>query len=84
LPRRNNAAAQGWAISEGRMKKIVFLSLFIVAAASIQPAFAAAPASACAKGSQACHCGSATSPFWKCCSSKLKCDCTGGLPNCHH
>ena len=65
------------------MKKIVFLSLVLVTAASFQPAFAAAHKSVCAKGSNICQCGPKTSPLWKCCSAKLKCDCKTGLANCH-
>jgi len=68
------------------MKKFVLASLFVVAAAAMQPAFAAGmggPAHLCAKGTKVCACGKLPGAMFQCCPAHaVKCDCSGGLPNC--
>jgi hypothetical protein len=73
-----------FAISEGRMKKFVLASLFVAAAAAMQPALAAKAGAPhlCAKGTKVCACGTLPGAMWQCCNAKAKCDCSGGLPNC--
>src|ERR1700674_3717786 len=79
------ARTKRFAGTEGQVKKIVLASLFIVAAVSMQPAFAAGPApQLCAKGTKLCACGSLPGAMWNCCHAKAKCDCGSGLPNCSH
>jgi hypothetical protein len=64
------------------MKKLVLLSLFAVAVAGSQPAFAAGGLHLCAKGLNVCACGKLPAAMWQCCRATAKCDCSGGLPNC--
>jgi hypothetical protein len=66
------------------MKKFVLASLFVVAAAAMQPALAAKAAEPklCGKGTKICACGKMPAALWQCCNAKAKCDCSGGLPNC--
>jgi hypothetical protein len=65
------------------MKKIVLASLFMVAAATTQPAFAAAGAAhLCTKGMALCACGKLPGALWNCCHPAAKCDCSSGIPNC--
>jgi len=73
-------------ISEGRMKKFVLASLFVVAAAAMQPALVAKAAEPklCGKGTTICACGKLLAAMWQCCSANSKCDCSGGLPNCRN
>ena len=76
-------------ISEGRMKKFVLASLFVVAAAALQPALAAGAggsAHVCAKGQLLCACGKLPGAMFQCCQAKTKakCDCSGGVPNCKY
>ena len=71
------------------MKKFVLASLFVVAAAAMQPALAA-------KGGEAKLCGQGVrwpvraASFPAPCSNvaktkpKAKCDCSGGTPNCKY
>jgi hypothetical protein len=68
---------------ERRMKKIVLASLFVIAAATTQPVFAASGADRlCTKGATLCSCGKLPGAVWICCHAHAKCDCSGGLPNC--
>jgi hypothetical protein len=78
--------AQAVCISEGRMKKFVLASLFVVAAATMQPTLAAKAGGPqlCAKGTKVCACGKLPAAMWQCCSAQAKCDCSGGLPDCKH
>jgi hypothetical protein len=70
---------------EGQMKRIVLASLLVVAAAGVQPAFAAAGAAhLCAKGTTLCACGKLPGAMWNCCHAQAKCDCSSGLPNYKH
>ena len=73
-------------ISEGRMKKFVLASLFVVAAAAVEPALAAKAGvpQLCAKGTKVCACGKLPAAMWQCCNAKATCDCSGGLPDCKH
>jgi hypothetical protein len=60
-------------ISEGRMKKFVLASLFVVAAAALQPALAAGaggPAHMCVKGELLCACGKLPGAMFQCCHAK--------------
>jgi hypothetical protein len=68
------------------MKKFVLASLFVVAAAAVQPALAAKAGvpQLCAKGTKVCACGKLPAAMWQCCNAKAKCDCSGGLPDCKH
>jgi hypothetical protein len=71
------------------MKKFVLASLFVVAAAALQPALAAGaggPAHMCAKGELLCACGKLPGAMFQCChaKTKAKCDCSGGVPNCKY
>ena len=70
------------------MKKFVLASLFVVAAAAMQPALAAkgGPAHLCAKGQTVCACGKLPGAMFQCCQTKpkAKCDCSGGVPNCKY
>jgi hypothetical protein len=64
------------------MKKFVLASLFVVAAAAMQPALAAKAAEPklCGKGTKICACGKMPAALWQCCNAKAKCDCSGGAP----
>jgi len=64
------------------MKKIVLASLFVIAAATTQPVFAASGDHLCTKGATLCACGKLPGAMWNCCHAHAKCDCSGGLPNC--
>jgi hypothetical protein len=66
------------------MKKFVLASLFVVAAAAMQPAFAAmgGPAHLCVKGAVLCACGKLPGGMFQCCHTHAKCDCSRGLPDC--
>jgi len=66
------------------MKTVALVAMIMTVAAGVQPGFAATAAKmqACMTGQKICHCGTGITPFWTCCHAKLKCDCTGGLPNC--
>jgi hypothetical protein len=68
------------------MKKIILASLFIVAAASLQPAFAATGGEKglCAKGTKLCACGKLPGAQWSCCPAAAKCSCSTGVPDCKH
>jgi hypothetical protein len=68
------------------MKKIVLASLFVVAAASLQPAFAAGGGAAglCGKGTKLCACGKLPGAMWNCCPAAAKCSCSTGVPDCKH
>jgi hypothetical protein len=66
------------------MKKFVLASLFVVAAAAMQPAIAAGPGGLCAKGMKACACGKLPGAMFQCCNPMAKCDCSHGLPDCKH
>ena len=71
------------------MKKFVLASLFVVAAAALQPALAAGaggPAPMCAKGELLCAGGQRPGAMVQCCQAKTKakCDCSGGVPNCKY
>jgi hypothetical protein len=72
----------------GAMKKFVLASLFVVAAAAMQPALAAkgGEAKLCAKGQMVCACGKLPGAMFQCCEKKpkAKCDCSGGTPNCKY
>jgi hypothetical protein len=61
------------------MKKFVLASLFVVAAAAMQPALAAKAAEPklCGKGTKICACGKLPAAMWQCCNAKAKCDCSG-------
>ena len=54
------------------MKKFVLASLFVVAAAAMQPALAAKAAEPklCGKGTKICACGKMPAAMWQCCSAK--------------
>ena len=57
------------------MKKFVLASLFVVAAAALQPALAAGaggPAHMCAKGELLCACGKLPGAMFQCCHAKTK------------
>ena len=64
------------------MKKFVLTSLFVVAAAAMQPALAAKAAEPKLCGTKICACGKLPAAMWQCCNTKAKCDGSGGLPNC--
>ena len=69
------------------MKKFVLASLFVVAAATMQPAIAAGgPAGLCPKGQKACACGKLPGAPFQCCRSLpgAKCDCSRGIPDCKY
>jgi hypothetical protein len=66
------------------MKQVVLASLFVIAAASLQPAFAAGAAGLCAKGSKVCACGKLPGAMWNCCPAAAKCSCATGVPDCKH
>jgi hypothetical protein len=70
------------------MKKFVLASLFVVAAAAMQPALAAkgGEAKLCGKGQMVCACGKLPGAMFQCCQKKpkAKCDCSGGMPNCKY
>ena len=71
------------------MKEFVLASLFVVAAAALQPALAAGagwPAHMCVKGELLCACGKLPGAMFQCCQAKTKakCDCSGGVPNCKY
>ena len=61
------------------MKKFVLASLFVVAAAAMQPALAAKAAKPklCGKGTKICACGKLPGAMWQCCNAKAKCDLAG-------
>ena len=56
------------------MKKFVLASLFVVAAAAMQPALAAKAAEPklCGKGTKICSCGKLPAAMWQCCNAKGK------------
>jgi hypothetical protein len=85
---KREARTGGFCISEGRMKKFVLASLFVVAAAAMQPALAAkgGEAKLCGKGQTVCACGKLPGAMFQCCEKKpkAKCDCSGGVPNCKY
>jgi hypothetical protein len=69
------------------MKKFVLVSLFVVAAAGLQPAFAGGPGGGpgqfCGhQGMKVCACGKLPGAMWNCCPAAAKCDCRSSLPNC--
>jgi hypothetical protein len=67
------------------MKRIVLASVFIVAAMSVQPVFAAGGAAhLCEKGMKLCACDALPGALWNCCHPRAKCDCGAGLPSCNH
>jgi hypothetical protein len=66
------------------MKKFVLASLFVVAAAAMQPAIAAGPGGLCSKGMKLCACGKLPGAMFQCCNHIAKCDCSRGLPDCKH
>ena len=76
---------KGFTGIEGAEMKRIVASLFIVAAMSAQPVFAAGGAShLCEKGMKICACGKLPGALWNCCHAQAKCDCSAGLPNCSH
>ena len=68
------------------MKKFVLASLFVMAAAAIQPASTAkgSEAKLCPKSQAICACGKLPGALFQCCHPTAKCDCSGGLPNCKY
>ena len=67
------------------MRRLVLASLFIVAAASVQPAFAAEGEKAlCGKGTKICACGKLPGALWNCCPAAAHCSCSTGVPDCKH